>query len=98
MANINPYDLNTIQGIFTTFGQNVMPWGIEWAIPIILLIAWAYTAIRGGFEKSLPVGFALFLMGTVAQYYLVGVGEPLGFLTLMTLGFTLIWIRFLAKL
>jgi len=98
VVDISPYNPQEIHDFIWTFGQSAMPWGTEWAIFIILLFAWAYTAVRAGFEKSLPVGFAMFLMGTVAQYFLIGPGYPLVVLALTTLAMLLIYLLFLRKL
>jgi len=98
MTLVNPFNVTQIDTLFLTLGQSEMPWGIEWSIFIVVIFAWAYISLRGGFEKSLLSGFFLFIIGFLLQYFLIGYGTPLAIMAILSVFIIVIYLVYVQKL
>jgi len=94
----NPFNMTQIDTLFLTVGQSEMPWGIEWSIFIMLILAWAYISLRGGFEKSLLSGFFLFIIGFLLQLFLFGYGTPLAIMAVLSVFIIVVYLVYVKKL
>ena len=96
----NPYDVNGLHSAITSFGMSTAPWGTAWAIPVLVFFALVYVAARGDPQKAVHSGIFLFIMGAVAQYFIIGTDpiEPLATLLLGAVFSTIIDVLFYYKL